>query len=64
LTGFAVLYADMDGDGVGAPPREILCLGATLPLGLTRGGYDDDDGDPAVIEAEEDEVLEVLLFRL
>lgn len=61
LTRFAVLYPDRDGDGVGAPPRQITCIGATLPDGLAIGGFDDDDGDPAVIEVDDDE-LDLLLL--
>ena len=61
LTHFAVLYADGDGDGVGAPPRQVSCIGSALPAGLVRGGYDDDDADPAVIEADDDE-LDLLLL--
>jgi len=61
LTHVEVLYPDQDGDGVGATPRQVLCIGAALPAGLTRGGYDDDDSDPAVIEAD-DEELELLVL--
>jgi hypothetical protein len=56
-----VLYPDQDGDGVGASPRQIRCIGAALPAGLTLGGYDDDDADPMVIESDNDE-LDLLLF--
>jgi len=62
LTRFAVLYPDQDGDGVGATPRQIACIGAALPPGLVYGGYDEDDADPAVIEDEEDDDLLVLLL--
>lgn len=58
---FAVLYPDLDGDGVGAPPRLIRCIGATAPAGLSRGGFDDDDTDPDVIEVDDDE-LDLLLL--
>jgi hypothetical protein len=61
LTHFAVLYPDHDGDGVGAPPRQITCIGAALPAGLAIGGFDDDDSDPSVIEVDDDE-LDLLLF--
>jgi hypothetical protein len=57
----AVLYPDLDGDGVGAPPRQITCIGATVPAGLSRGGFDDDDTDPDVIEVDDDE-LDLLLL--
>lgn len=63
LTRYAVLYPDQDGDGVGAPPREIRCIGAAVPPGVTPGGYDDDDGDPAVIELD-DEEQDLLLLGL
>ncbi len=56
-----VLYPDLDGDGVGAPPRQITCIGATVPAGLSRGGFDDDDTDPTVIEVDDDE-LDLLLL--
>jgi hypothetical protein len=48
LTRFVVLYADQDGDGVGAPPRSIACLGASIPAGFSILGNDPDDGDPSV----------------
>jgi hypothetical protein len=61
LTHLAVLYPDRDGDGVGAPPRQIVCIGTTPPDGLVRGGFDDDDNDPSVIETDDDE-LDLLLL--
>jgi hypothetical protein len=61
VTHFAVLYPDQDGDGVGASPRQILCTGTSLPAGLARGGYDEDDNDPLVIETDDDE-LDLLLL--
>jgi hypothetical protein len=62
VTHFAVLYPDQDGDGVGAPPRQVLCLGAAIPAGLVPGGYDEDDTDPAVIETEDfDDLLDIIL---
>lgn len=62
LTHLAVRYPDQDGDGVGASPRQILCIGATTPLGFAVGGYDDDDGDPTVIEDEDfDDLLDIIL---
>jgi hypothetical protein len=62
LTHFGVLYPDQDGDGVGAPPRQVHCIGATPPAGLERGGFDEDDGDPTVIESEDvDDLLDLIL---
>ncbi len=63
LTGYRVTYADLDRDGVGAAPRAITCLGAELPPGRRLAGYDDDDGDPAVIldQDSEDEELDLIL---
>jgi hypothetical protein len=52
-----VLYPDQDGDGVGATPRQILCIGATPPQGFALRGYDDDDADPLVIEADDDDIV-------
>jgi hypothetical protein len=43
-----VVYPDRDGDGVGAPPRQISCLGEPIPPGFSTAGWDDDDGDPGV----------------
>ena len=42
-------------------PRQVRCIGAAIPVGLTLGGYDDDDADPTVIESDDDE-LDLLLF--
>lgn len=57
-----VLYPDADGDGVGASPRQVQCLGPDLPAGLSPRGYDEDDADPAVIETEDfDELLDLVL---
>jgi len=61
VTHLAVRYPDQDGDGVGAPPRQILCIGTTTPAGFAVGGYDDDDTDPTVIESDDDDDLELLL---
>lgn len=62
LTHFAVLYPDADHDGVGASPRQVSCIGTSLPSGLVLTGYDEDDGDPSVIETEDlDELLDVIL---
>ena len=64
LTQLAVLYPDHDGDGVGAPPRQITCIGTTVPDGPSRGGYDDDDSDPDIIEDEDsNDLLELLLLE-
>jgi hypothetical protein len=62
LTHLAVRYPDQDGDGVGAPPRQVLCIGTTTPAGFAVGGYDDDDTDPTVIETDDDDELELLLL--
>lgn len=43
------LYRDQDdGDGVGAGPRSIQCLGDTLPAGWSLLGFDPDDASSAV----------------
>lgn len=55
------LYADTDGDGVGAPPRWIPCLGATLPAGWSVLGYDEDDNNSAI---QADDTAEELLIVL
>jgi hypothetical protein len=59
---WVVLYPDTDGDGVGTTPYAVHCLGDDLPAGQSTRGYDIDDGDPAVIEDEEDddELLDLL----
>lgn len=63
LIRWAVLYHDGDGDGVGAPPRQVLCLGPLNPAGFVAGGYDEDDGDPAVIETDDfDELLDLIVL--
>jgi len=50
-----------DGDGVGAPPRSIPCLGATVPAGWVLRGYDPDDLDPAVTGDEQvDDLLRII----
>ncbi|NTX03436.1 hypothetical protein [Myxococcus sp. CA040A] len=54
-TRWVVLYPDRDGDGVGAEPRQIPCIGATIPPGMSIYGYDLDDNDPDVTEATEDD---------
>jgi hypothetical protein len=53
----AIIYPDVDGDGVGATPRQIWCIAAAPPAGFASTGYDEDDGDPAVIEDEEADLL-------
>jgi hypothetical protein len=52
-----MLYPDQDGDGVGTTPRQFLCIGAAPPQGFVRGGYDDDDDDPSVIETDEGDLV-------
>ncbi len=50
-------------DGVGAPPRQVLCIGTTPPAGLVTGGYDEDDTDPTVIETEDfDDLLDLIVL--
>jgi hypothetical protein len=40
-----------------------VCIGTATPDGFARGGYDDDDTDPTVIETEDsDDLLELLLL--
>jgi hypothetical protein len=43
-----VRYPDGDGDGVGAAPRAVFCIGAEEPPAHVRAGWDLDDSDPAV----------------
>ncbi|GEJ57546.1 hypothetical protein [Anaeromyxobacter diazotrophicus] len=45
---WVVLYRDLDGDGVGAGPREVQCLADEIPAGWSIRGYDVDDADPVV----------------
>ncbi|MFP2928721.1 hypothetical protein ACLESO_26695 [Pyxidicoccus sp. 3LG] len=59
---WAVLYRDEDGDGVGAPPRTVPCLGQSLPVGLSFRGYDVDDADAAVQEDAEDDLMVELIL--
>jgi hypothetical protein len=62
LLGWAVLYEDGDGDGVGAGPRSIPCIGASIPDGQSIHGDDADDGDPLIQTDEDDESeLELIL---
>lgn len=63
-TRWVVLYPDQDGDGVGAEPRQIPCLGATLPLGMSIYGYDVDDDDPEVTKSMEDDLHVELILEL
>ncbi len=62
LRRFTVLYRDGDGDGAGASPRQVRCLGASIPGGFSVRGYDEDDADPAVIESEDfEDLLDLVL---
>ncbi|NPD25256.1 hypothetical protein D7Y27_14500 [Corallococcus sp. AB004] len=56
------LYRDQDGDGVGATPRQMLCLGSSAFAGWSRYGDDSDDHDAAVQtdEAAEEELSLIL----
>jgi hypothetical protein len=59
---WAVLYPDHDGDGVGAPPRQVLCIGTSVPGGMSIFGDDANDNDPGQhVDDEEDELVELLL---
>jgi hypothetical protein len=56
-----VRYPDIDGDGVGASPREVPCVGETLPdgeplpgTGYAVFGWDVDDGDSLRTEPPHD----------
>ncbi|WNG43833.1 hypothetical protein F0U60_06770 [Archangium minus] len=58
-----VLYPDNDGDGVGAPPRAVMCLDdGPVPPGYSIYGFDPDDSNPVVSHPAQDPELEVLLF--
>jgi hypothetical protein len=58
-----VLYPDKDGDGVGVPPRVVLCLDdGPAPPGYSIYGFDPDDSKPGVTFPPEDPALEVLLL--
>ena len=62
LLGWAVLYEDGDGDGVGAGPRSVLCVGAAPPAGQSIHGDDADDQDPVIqIDGEDDDELDLIL---
>ncbi|XXF77092.1 hypothetical protein P2318_29165 [Myxococcaceae bacterium GXIMD 01537] len=61
---WTALYADQDGDGVGAGTRTVPCLGAALPGGFSPKGYDVNDSDPSVQEdAEDDELTEFFIVH-
>jgi hypothetical protein len=51
----ASVYRDQDGDGVGAGPREIQCLGSVPAAGFSLQGYDPNDlaTDPAAAQIAE-----------
>ncbi|WP_147469154.1 hypothetical protein [Corallococcus sp. AB045] len=56
------LYRDQDADGVGAPPRQMTCLGPAVLAGWSRYGDDADDNDTAVQTDEAmDEELSLIL---
>ncbi len=58
-----VLYPDKDGDGVGVPPRVVMCLGdGPIPSGYSIYGFDPDDSKPGVAFPPEELELEVLLL--
>jgi len=59
---WVVLYPDADGDGIGAPPRSVQCLGASLPPGFSIQGWDSDDTNPGVQAAPGDEAVFTILF--
>jgi hypothetical protein len=59
---WAVLYPDADGDGVGAPPREVSCLGQGVPMGMSIKGYDVNDLDAAVQEDPDEDLLVELIL--
>jgi hypothetical protein len=58
---WVVSYRDEDGDGVGARPRSILCLGESLPAGWSVTGYDADDGDPSITGGAPEDDLALLV---
>jgi hypothetical protein len=58
-----VLYPDRDGDGVGTPPRMVMCLDdGPVPPGYSIYGFDPDDSNPATAWPSEEPELEVLLL--
>ncbi|MCP3059722.1 hypothetical protein LXT21_13125 [Myxococcus sp. K38C18041901] len=64
LIRWAVLYPDNDGDGVGTEPRRILCIGTTVPPGLSIFGDDTNDNDPSTVTDPEHEELETFILDL
>ncbi|QRK12380.1 hypothetical protein JQX13_21555 [Archangium violaceum] len=58
-----VLYPDNDGDGVGAPPRVVMCHNdGPVPPGYSIYGFDPDDSNPLVSDEAEDPELEAILL--
>ena len=55
---WAVLYRDLDGDGVGLSPREISCRDDSIPDGWSIYGDDPDDADPS--RKTDDEIYDLL----
>ncbi|WP_223747149.1 hypothetical protein [Myxococcus sp. XM-1-1-1] len=62
LIRWAVLYPDNDGDGVGTEPRRILCIGTTVPPGMSIFGDDPNDHDPSTMTDPEHEALETFIL--
>lgn len=58
---WVVAYTDQDGDGIGVPPRSVLCTDGALPSGRARAGYDADDRDPSVGRVFSDDDLALVL---
>jgi hypothetical protein len=58
---WTIVYRDQDGDGVGVRPRSISCIGAAIPSGWSRLGYDADDLDPGVTSGPPADDLALLL---
>lgn len=56
---WVVVYRDLDGDGVGAGPRTIPCLGLALPPAFSIFGFDADDASTTIqaVASDEDAVL-------
>jgi hypothetical protein len=61
LDHYGPLYADLDGDGFGAGPALVMCLGKSNPTGYSQFGTDADDATSAVTE-ELDDVLDTILY--